>query len=142
MKIREKTNVKLYLISQDDDCYILSNCDTFDFIDDTGLYDGYMYILPFKKANFEFRGQDQELQVFVEKVDEKIKQVYVSQTHWLFMRNIIENRLGLPVKILKRYPGKLTVAQVTVPGQEVNKTAIKALAEEMKEKIFIKFTKF
>ncbi len=141
MEIKEKTNVKLYLTSQGEDCYTLSNCSIWDF-DNPGLNDGYTYILPFNKANFEFHGQDQELLVFIERVDEKRKRAYVSQTHWLFMRNIIEGRLHLPVKIIKRYPGKLTVAQIIMPGQEINKTAIKALAEEMKEKIYIKAAKF
>jgi hypothetical protein len=50
----------------------------------------------------------------------------------------IENRLGLHVKILKRYPGKVTVAILRTPEQEVNKIALKALAEEIQEKIYIK----
>ncbi len=76
--------------------------------------------------------------VFVERIDEQRKQVYVSQTHWLFMRNIIEKRLCLDVKIQKRYPGKITVAQFRISGQEVNKILLKALVEEMQEKIYIK----
>ena len=80
MEIKEKTNVKLYLTSQTDDYYILSNCCCFDF-DDPEIFDGYTYILPFKKANFEFHGQDQELLVFIERVDVKRKRAYVSQTH-------------------------------------------------------------
>ena len=59
-------------------------------------------------------------------------------TNWLFMRNIIENRLHLHVKIIKRYPGKLTVAQLKYSEQRFDKIAVKALAEEMREKIYIK----
>ena len=54
------------------------------------------------------------------------------------MRNIIEEKLGLNVKILKRHPGKVTVARLRTSEQEVNKIALKTLAEEMQEKIYIK----
>lgn len=135
MKIQEKTNIKLYLLSQEDNYYFLLNCDV---LDPNSNPDGYTYILPMQKSCFEFKGQGQELIVFVEKVDERIKQIYVSQTHWLFMRNIIEKRLLLDVKILKRYPGKVTVAQLRMPGQQINKIALKTLSEEMREKIYIK----
>ena len=140
MQIKEKTNIIVYLMDETDDCYILSNVTTFAHSDpDPDIApDGYVYFLPKRKSCFEFQGQDQELLVFVEKVDQQKKRVYVSQTHWLFMRNIIEERLGLNVKIVKRYPGKVTVARLRIPGQEVNKTAVKALSKEMQEKIYIR----
>jgi tRNA U34 2-thiouridine synthase MnmA/TrmU len=140
MEIREKTNIKLFLGDEAENYYILSNCSIFDYGNPNPDIepDGYTYILPKRKSCFQFKGQDQELNVYVEKVNWQNKLVYVSQTHWLFMRNVIENRLGLHVKILKRYPGKVTVAILRKPEQEVNKIALKALAEEMHEKIYIK----
>ncbi len=143
MEIIEKTNIKLFLGGETENCYILSNCSVFDYGNPNPDIepDGYRYILPKQKSCFKFEGQDQELFVFVEKVDGQNKLVYVSQTHWLFMRNVIENRLGLHVKILKRYPGKVTVAILRKPEQEVNKIALKTLAEEMHEKIYIKSAK-
>jgi tRNA U34 2-thiouridine synthase MnmA/TrmU len=140
MEIREKTNIKLFLGDETENYYILSNCSIFDYGNPNPDIepDGYRYILPKRKSCFQFKGQDQELLVYVEKVDRQNKRVYVSQTHWLFMRNVIENRLGLQVKILKMYPGKVTVARLRTPEQEVNKIALKTLAEEMQEKIYIK----
>ena len=140
MEIKEKTNIIVYLVDETDNYYILSNATTFDYGNPNPYIepDGYVYFLPKLKSCFEFQGQDQELIVFVERVNERRKQVYVSQTNWLFMRNIIEERLGLNVKILKRYPGKVTVARLRIPGQEVNKVALKTLAKEMREKIYIK----
>jgi tRNA U34 2-thiouridine synthase MnmA/TrmU len=140
MEVREKTNIKLFLGDETENYYILSNCSVFDYgnPDPDIEPDGYSYILPKRKSCFKFKGQDQELLVFVERVDVQRKQVYVSQTHWLFMRNVIENRLGLHVKIIKRYPGKVTVASLRMPEQKVNKIALKTLAEEMQEKIYIK----
>ena len=140
MEIREKTNIKLFLGDEAENYYILSNCSIFDYGNpNPGIEpDGYRYILPKRKSCFEFKFTDQELNVFVEKVNRQNKLVYVSQTHWLFMRNVIEKRLGLHVKILKRYPGKVTVARLRTSEQEVNKIALKALSEEMHEKIYIK----
>ena len=140
MEIREKINIKLFLVDEMENYYMLSNCSIFDYDNPNPDIepDGYTYILPKRKSFFEFKFQNQELLVFVERVDEQRKQVYVSQTHWLFMRNVIENRLGLQVKILKRYPGKVTVARLRTPEQEVNKITLRALAEEMHEKIYIK----
>ncbi len=141
MQINEKINIWLYLTAERNDYYILSNCLVLDF-DNPDLFDGYTYILPRKKASFEFRGQDQELLVFVEKIDEKNKTVYVSQTNWLYMKNIIAANLFLDVKIKKRYPGKLTLAELRTPGQRIDKESVKALSEKIKEKIFIKQPKF
>ena len=143
MEIREKSNIKLYLASQEDEYYLLSNCSIFDYGNPNPDIepDGYTYILPRKKACFEFKLQDQELLVFVEKVEQQRRYVWVSQTHWLFMRYVIEKRLNLDVKILKRYPGKLTVAQLRMPGQIIDRNALKSLSAEMKEKIYIKSAK-
>ncbi len=140
MEIKEKTNIIVYLVDETDNYYILSNATTFDYDNPNPdiCPDGYTYILPRKKACFEFKGQDQELLVFVEKVNQQRKQAYVSQTHWLFMRDVIEKRLHLDVKILKRYPGKLTVAQLKMPGQRIDGGALKSLSSEMNEKIHIK----
>ncbi len=140
MEIREKTNIKLFLGDEAENYYILSNCSIFDYGNpNPGIEpDGYRYILPKRKSCFEFKFTDQELNVFVEKVEQQRRYVWVSQTHWLFMRNMIEKRLCLDVKILKRYPGKLTVAQLRMPGQKINGDALKSLSAEMKEKIYIK----
>ena len=139
MEIKEKSIIKLYLAGQNEYEYHLLNCPPFDH--GSPNWDGYIYILPRKKACFEFKSPNQELLVFVEKVEQQRKYVWVSQTHWLFMRNLIEKRLNLDVKILKRYPGKLTVAQLRSPGQIIDKNALKSLIAEMKEKIYIKSAK-
>ena len=142
MKIREKTNVNLFIVSDSDEFIELSYVNPWDAEWDynkiIGANGGYMILLPKNKTYSHDFYQCKEITAYVEKIDEINERVYVSQIHWLYMRNIIENRLHLPVKIIKRYPGKLTVAQIVMPGQEINKTAIKALAEEMQEKIYIK----
>ena len=82
--------------------------------------------------------QDQELNVFVEKVDWQNRLVYVSQTHWLWMKNLIKSELDLDVKIIKRYAGKLTVGKLINQGQIVDKIAVKRLSEIIGENIYLK----
>ena len=140
MKIREKTNIKLFLGDETENYYILSNCSIFDYGNPNPYIepDGYTYILPKRKSCFQFKGQDQELFVFVEKVDGQNKLVYVSQTHWLWMKNLIKSELGLDVKIIKRYAGKVTIAELVNPNQITNKDSLKQFARGVGEKIYIK----
>ncbi|RZV38318.1 MAG: hypothetical protein EVJ48_07140 [Candidatus Acidulodesulfobacterium acidiphilum] len=140
MKIREKTNIKLFLGDETENYYILSNCSIFDYGNPSPDIepDGYTYILPKRKSFFQFKGQDQELLVYVEKVDRQNKLVYVSQTHWLWMKNLIKSELGLDVRITKRYAGKLTVGKLINQGQIVDKIAVKHLSEIIREKIYLK----
>jgi hypothetical protein len=125
MEIKEKENIVLIPESMTDNSYILRSLD-----------DGYSYVLPFKKARFDSQHVPLVVEAFIEKIDGS--SVYLSQVHWLFMRNIIEKRLSLDVKIKKRHPGKVTVAQLRVPGQYIDIIAVKALSKEMQEKIYIK----
>ena len=140
MEIREKTNIKLFLGDEAENYYILSNCSIFDYgnPDPEIEPDDYTYILPKRKSCFNFKGQDQELLVYVEKVNKRNKLVYVSQTHWLWMKNLIKSELGLDVKIVKRYAGKLTVGKLINQGQIVDKIAVKRLSEIIGEKIYLK----
>ena len=140
MEIREKTNIKLFLVDEMENYYMLSNCSIFDYGNPNPDIepDGYTYILPKRKSCFEFKLQNQELLVFVERVDEQRKQVYVSQTHWLWMKNLIKYELGLDVKITKRYPGKVSVGKLINPGQIINKMKLQNLSEKIGEKIYIK----
>jgi hypothetical protein len=138
MEIKPKSNIMLYLTSETDNFFHLSPWDVFD--PEFGS-DGYHYLLPKSKAHFKFISQDQELIVFVEKIDETKKEVYLSQTHWLYMKNLIKSELELDVKIIKRYPGKLTVAELVNPNQRVNKTLLKLLALAVGEKIYIRLLK-
>ena len=140
MEIIEKTNIKLFLGGETENCYILSNCSVFDYGNPNPDIepDGYRYILPKQKSCFKFEGQDQELFAFVEKVDGQNKLVYVSQTHWLWMKNLIKSELGLDVKIIKRYAGKVTIAELVNPNQITNKDSLKQFARGVGEKIYIK----
>lgn len=140
MEIKEKTNIKLFLAEERDEYYILSNATTFDYGNPNPDIepDGYIYILLKRKSCFKFKGQDQELIVFVEKIDRQNNWVYVSQTHWLWMKNLIKSELGLDVKIIKRYAGKVTVGKLLNQGQIINKAAIKGLSEMVGEKIYVK----
>ncbi len=138
MEIKPKTNVMLYLTSETDDFFVLSPYSVFD--PEFGS-DGYHYLLPKSKAHFKFISQDQELIVFVEKIDETKKEVYLSQTHWVFMKNLIKSELELDVKIIKRYPGKLTVAEQVDPNQIFSNILLKRLSEAVGEKIYIKYPK-
>ncbi|MHB1661380.1 MAG: hypothetical protein ACYCTD_04690 [bacterium] len=139
MEPKEKTNIKLYIHDFDDDFFVLSPWDPLE----TPYYDtgGYRYFLPKAKAFFKFHYQFQEVVSFVEKVDEVKKEVYLSQAHWLYMKNLIKSELGLDVKIIKRYPGRLTVAELVNPPQRINKALLKQLSEAVSEKIYIKFPK-
>lgn len=118
MEIQEKTNVTLYLQDYIDDSFILT---FYDILEPDWDRDGYLYILPKTKAFFKFVHQGQQIIAYVEKIDENKKRVYVSQSHWVFMKNLIKSELGLDVKIKKRYAGKLTVAELVNPNQRVDK---------------------
>lgn len=135
MEIKPKTNIALYLLDESDDFLILSYWD----ISDPDLGDeGFRYLLPRNKAYFKFYRPYQEVISFVEKIDENKKRVYLSQTHWLFMKNLIKSKLGLDVKIIKRYAGRLTVAELVNPNQRINKALLNQLSEAVGEKIYIK----
>jgi len=138
MEIKPKTNIMLYLVDESDDFLILSHWDT----SDPGLGDeNFRYLLPKSKAYFKFYEPYQEVISLIEKIDENEKKVYLSQTHWLFMKNLIKSKLGLDVKIKKRYPGKLTVAELVNLNQRIDKALLKQLSEAISEKIYIKYPK-
>jgi hypothetical protein len=73
--------------------------------------------------------------VFVKKVNEKEKKIYCSQNHWIFMKNLIHDVLKIDVKIVKRRPGRVTVAETE--GQ-YDKEKVKELSAKIREKIFLK----
>ena len=144
MEIKEKTNISLYVMSASDELYYLSEIDpyyemTADYNDEpVAKSSSYTYVLPKIKTYFANFYQCQEISVYIEKIDELNKIVYVSQTHWLWMKNMIKSELGLDLKITKRYPGKVTVCKLTNRGQIINKAAIKRLSEMVGEKIYVK----
>ena len=59
MKIREKTNIKLFLGDETENYYILSNCSIFDYGNPNPYIepDGYTYILPKRKSFFSLKGR-------------------------------------------------------------------------------------
>ncbi len=135
MEIKEKTNIKLYFAGYGADCFILSRKD--DILEYGG--DEYLFILPWDKAfAHDSFYQGKFIEVYVEKIDLQKKHVYVSQTHWLWMKNMIKSELGLDIKITKRYPGKVTVCKLVNQGQIINKAAVKRLSEMVGEKIYVK----
>ncbi|MHB1661944.1 MAG: hypothetical protein ACYCSQ_09735 [bacterium] len=127
MEIKPKSNIMLYLTSETDNFFHLSPWDVFD--QEFGS-DGYTYLLPKSKAHFKFISQDQELIVFVEKIDEIKKEVHLSQIHWLYMKNLIKSELELDVKIIKSncivcQAKKLTCIKTFIPHLVVFKHTIK-----------------
>ncbi|MCL4321177.1 MAG: hypothetical protein M1478_06845 [Deltaproteobacteria bacterium] len=138
MEIKPKTNIALYLMNKTTDYFELSLRDPFNPESED---DGYTYILPKSKAFFRVWGQFRVVICLIEKVDESKKTVYLSQTHWVWMKNLIKYQLGLDVKITKRYAGRLTVAELVNPNQRINKALLKQLSEAVGEKIYIKTPK-
>ena len=134
MEIKEKSNIIGYVADFDEQFFYLVSSDP---MTENYESDNYIYILPKTKACLkEFPYQFMEITAYVEKVDGR--KVYLSQVHWLYMQNIIKAELSLDVKILKRYPGVLTVAELRMPNQRIDKPALKKLSKSVLEKIYIK----
>ena len=144
MEIKEKSNIVLYVMSASDEFYILSDSDPYDLImgyddEEPAAEDsGYTYFLPKRKTYFANFYQGQKITVYLEKIHELKREVYVSQIHWLWMKNMIKSELVLDVKITKRYAGKVTVCELVSQTQIINKAAIKRLSEMLGEKIYVK----
>ncbi len=134
MEIKEKSNIIGYVADFDEQFFYLVSSDP---MTENYESDNYIYILPKTKACLkEFPYQFTEITAYVEKVDGR--KVYLSQVNWLYMKNIIKAELALDVKILKRYPGLLTVAELRTPNQIIDKPALKKLSKSVLEKIYIK----
>ncbi len=104
MNIRLKSNINLRAMSSSGGlCFLVPFEKIMGYDESDTKYNGYTYVLPWKKTNFTNFAKGQDISVYVEKIDIINKRVYVSQIHWLYMRNIIKDKLGLDVKILKRY---------------------------------------
>ena len=144
----EKKNINLFAvdIAQEDKSIRLSNGDpaglNWDYekivVDYNGGYEYLMapeetYLYDFLIKNL--RIINKTIPVFVKKIDEKEKKVYCSQNHWIFMKNIIFDKLKINVKIIKRLPGRITVAETS---QNYDKEKVKKLSGQVREKIFIK----
>ncbi len=142
----EKKNINLFFVGISDDKSIrLSlvnpastglNCDYDKIIE---ANNGWEYLLAMNETYlYDFLVNFKNLTkilVFVKKIDEKEKRVYVSQNHWSFMKNLLHDVLKIDVKIVKRYPGRVTVAETE--GQ-YDKERVKELSTKIREKIFIK----
>ena len=134
MEIKEKSNITVYVADFDENFVDLVSSDP---MTENYVSDNYIYILPKTKACFkEFPHQFMETTVYIEKITGR--EVYLSQVHWLYMKNLIKAELGLEVKIIKRYPGILTVGELRTPNQGIDKAALKKLSEKFSEKIYIK----
>ena len=102
---------------------------------------GYEYLMaPEETYLYDFliknlRIINKTIPVFIKKIDEKEKKVYCSQNNWIFMKNIIFDKLKINVKIIKRYPGRVTVAETE---GYYDKEKVKKLSEQVREKIFLK----
>jgi hypothetical protein len=114
--------------------------------DEEGNYEGhcvpdrnYTYILPSQKVCF-LKKDDLKWTAIVERVNEREKKVYVSQVNWFYMHHIIKF-LYKDVKIMKRYPGRLTLCVLRDSLEEVDKNDVKKLSELVGEKIVIKVNK-
>ena len=144
----EKKNINLFIAGISDDKSIrLSlvnpasaglNCDYDKIIE---ANNGWEYLLAMDETYlYDFliknlRIINKTIPVFVKKIDEKEKKVYCSQNHWIFMKNIIFDKLKINVKIIKRLPGRITVAETS---QNYDKEKVKKLSGQVREKIFIK----
>jgi hypothetical protein len=142
----EKKNINLFFVGISDDKSIrLSlvnpasaglNCDYDKIIE---ANDGWEYLLARNETylyDFLFNLKKlTKIPVFIKKVNEKEKKVYCSQNHWSFMKNLIHDVLKIDVKIVKRRPGRVTVAETE--GQ-YDKEKVKELSSKIREKIFIK----
>ena len=134
MEIKEKSNITIYVTDFDERYFYLVSSDP---MEEYYRHDGYNFILPKTKACLkEFPYQFKEINAYIEKIAGR--RVYLSQVHWLYMKNLIKSELGIDVKIKKRYPGKLTVAELRTPDQKIDKLALRKLSEEIAEKIYIK----
>lgn len=144
----EKKNINLFAvdIAQEDKSIRLSGGNpaglNWDYekivVDYNGGYEYLMapeetYLYDFLIKNL--RIINKTIPVFIKKIDEKEKKVYCSQNHWIFMKNIIFDKLKINVKIIKRYPGRVTVAETS---QNYDKEKVKELSTKIREKIFIK----
>ena len=84
MEIKEKTNISLYVMSASDELYYLSEIDpyyemTADYNDEpVAKSSSYTYVLPKIKTYFANFYQCQEISVYIEKIDERNKIVYVA----------------------------------------------------------------
>ncbi len=142
----EKKNINLFFVGISDDKSIrLSlvnpasaglNCDYDKIIE---ANNGWEYLLARNETylyDFLFNLKKlTKIPVFIKKVDEKEKKVYCSQNHWSFMKNLIHDVLKIDVKIVKRCPGRVVVAETE--GQ-YDKEKVKELSAKIREKIFLK----
>ena len=144
----EKKNINLFIAGISDDKSIrLSlvnpasaglNCDYDKIIE---ANDGWEYLLARNETYlYDFLIKNlkiinKTIPVLVKKVNEKEKKVYCSQNHWSFMKNLIHDVLKIDVKIVKRHPGRVTVAETS---QNYDKEKVKELSAKIREKIFIK----
>ena len=142
----EKKNINLFIAGISDDKSIrLSlvnpasaglNCDYDKIIE---ANNGWEYLLQVNETylyDFLFNLKKlTKIPVFIKKVDEKEKKIYVSQNHWSFMKNLIHDVLKIDVKIVKRHPGRVTVAETS---QNYDKEKVKELSAKIREKIFLK----
>ncbi len=135
--MKEKNNITVYVADFDERYfYLISSYPMEEYYQ----YDGYNFILPKTKACLKkFPYRFEEINAYIEKINGQT--VYLSQVHWLYMKNLIRAELGLDVKIKKRYPGILTVAELITSNQKINKAALKKLSEKYMEKIHIKSAK-
>ena len=142
----EKKNINLFIVGISDDKSIrLSlvnpsslgiNCDYDKIIE---ANDGWEYLLQVKETYlYDFLVNLKKftnVPVFIKKIDEYEKKVYCSQNHWSFMKNIIHDFLKIDVKIVKRHPGRFSVAETY---QNYDKEKVKELSAKIREKIFLK----
>ena len=143
----EKKNINLFAVDIAEDKSIrLCNGDptslNWDYEKIVAEYnDGYEYLMSQSETYlYDFliknlRIINKTIPVFIKKIDEKEKKVYCSQNHWIFMKNIIFDKLKINVKIIKRLPGRITVAETS---QNYDKEKVKKLSGQVREKIFIK----
>ncbi len=137
MEMKEKNNITVYVADFDERYFYLVSSDP---MEEYYRHDGYNFILPKTKACLkEFPCQFKEINAYIEKIAGR--RVYLSQVHWLYMKNLIKDELGLDVKIKKRYPGILTVAELITLNQKIDKAALKKLSKNCSEKIYIKSAK-
>ena len=144
----EKENINLFAvdIAQEDKSIRLSVGDPAGLNWDyekivVGYNDGYEYLMaPEETYLYDFliknlRIINKTIPVFIKKIDEYEKKAYCSQNHWIFMKNIIFDKLKINVKIIKRLPGRVTVAETS---QNYDKEKVKELSAKIHERIFIK----
>ena len=144
----EKKNINLFIAGISDDksirlslvnpASIRINCDYDKIIE---ANNGWEYLLQVNETYlYDFLIKNlkiinKTIPVFIKKIDEKEKKVYCSQNHWSFMKNLIHDVLKIDVKIVKRRPGRFTVAETS---QNYDKEKVKELSAKIREKIFLK----